>query len=193
LQGVEPAAAAMGAVNCIRNEGGLLHGTNTDGEGFLLSLRHDLRWNPAGKRVLLLGAGAAELWIANRTLAHAEALAGECAAHHREARVTALALETAGGHAPHLLVNSTTVGMGGGGSPVALAALGVQEAVVDIVYHPLLTPLLAQAKALGLPCTNGVGMLLYQGVAAFRFWTGQDPPEAVMRAALEAALAARHG
>jgi shikimate dehydrogenase len=65
--------------------------------------------------------------------------------------------------------------------------VGVREAVVDIVYNPLETPLLAQARGLGLPCTNGIGMLLYQGGAAFRFWTDREPPLEAMRAALPSA------
>jgi shikimate dehydrogenase len=81
--------------------------------------------------------------------------------------------------------------MGDGQRPVDLAKMGVTEAVAEIIYHPLETPLLAQARAMKLACTNGVGMLLYQGVAAFRFWTGVEPPEPVMRQALEAALRAR--
>ncbi len=205
LQRVEPHAAAMGAVNCVRIEAGNLSGTNTDGEGFLLSLRHDLHWDPHGKRALmlgaggaargiahsLLGAGLAELLIANRTPDRARALAAECLARFPTARVEALPLAAAGGHAPQLLVNTTTVGMGDGQRPVDLTATGVSEALVDIVYHPLETPLLAQARAMGLACTNGVGMLLYQGVAAFRYWTGREPPQDAMRNALEAALRAR--
>jgi shikimate dehydrogenase len=205
LQRLEPQAAAIGAVNTVRCDAAGLSGTNTDGEGFLLSLRHDLGWDARGKRALLLGAGGAargiahsllaagvaELLIANRTAVRARTLAAECLARFPAARVTALDLSAAGGHAPHLLVNTTTVGMGDGQRPVDLAAMGVGEAVIDIVYHPLETPLLAQARALGLACTNGVGMLLYQGVAAFRYWTGREPPEAVMRRALEADLRAR--
>jgi shikimate dehydrogenase len=205
LDRIEPEAAAIGAVNTVRCQEGRLSGTNTDGGGFLLSLRHDLDWNPAGKRVLMLGAGGAargiahalleagtgELLIANRTPERARELAAHCLARFPKARVTALGIGEAAGQAPHLLVNTTTVGMGDGRSPVELAAVGVREAVVDIVTHPPETPLLRQAKALGLPCANGVGMLLHQGVLAFQYWTGRTPPADVMRAALEAAISAR--
>jgi shikimate dehydrogenase len=205
LQHVEPHAAAMGAVNTVRHGEDGLSGTNTDGEGFLLSLRNDLNWDARGKRVLILGAGGAargiaqslleagvvHLIIANRTLARAQALAAECSAHFPAARVEAIALDHTIGQAPHLLVNTTTVGVGDGGRPADVAAGGVSEAVVDIVYHPPETPLLSQARKLGLRCTNGVGMLLYQGMAAFRYWTGVEAPLLVMREALEAALRAR--
>jgi len=95
------------------------------------------------------------------------------------------------GQAPDLLVNATSVGMHDGRSPVALQAVGVREALIDIVYAPPVTPLLEQAQALGLPHTNGLGMVLYQGVAAFRFFTGVEPPVEAMRAALEDVLAKR--
>jgi shikimate dehydrogenase len=166
LDEITPEAQAVGAVNTVRVEHGSgtarLTGTNTDGAGFLRSLEHDLQWRPAGKRVLLPPADLA-------------------------------------GSAPDLLVNATTVGMGGGpgaGSPlslgpVPLASLGVKEAVVDIVYHPAQTALLADARRLGLACANGIGMLLYQGCAALEFWLGRPAPEAVMRAALLRALEQR--
>jgi shikimate dehydrogenase len=102
-----------------------------------------------------------------------------------------VALERVAGVAPDLLVNATTVGMGDGRSPVPLEAVGVRGAVCDIVYHPPETPLLAQARALGLPCANGIGMLLHQGAAALQFWTGREPPVEAMRAALLEALAGR--
>jgi len=200
LHRITPPAQAIGAVNTVRCEGGRLAGTNTDGEGFLLALAHDLGWQPAGRHALMLGAGGsaraiahalldagvAALDIANRTPARAEALAADCRTRFPAARVGVLSLDALAGTAPHLLVNTTTVGMGDGRSPVELAPVGVREAVVDIVYNPLETPLLAQARALGLAAANGIGMLLFQGWAAFRFWTDREPPLEAMRAALPA-------
>lgn len=205
LNEVLPEARAIGAVNTVRIDKGRLTGTNTDGAGFLLSLTHDLALAPAGKSVLLLGAGGAaraiayallgagveRLAIANRTLRRAEALVTDCRTRFPGMAVDAVALEGVPGSAPDLLVNSTSVGMGDGASPVALEAVGVREAVIDIVYHPLETPLLAAAKAQGLRCTNGIGMLLYQGAAAFQFWSGREPPVDVMREALLGAIHAR--
>lgn len=204
LADLTPEARAIGAVNTLRlTEAGWV-GTNTDGAGFLLSLAADLDWRPAGKRVLLLGAGgsaraigwsllkegAERLLIANRTAENAEGLAADLRDNPGGA-VETLALDAVAGSAPHLLVNTTTVGMGDGRAPVQLASVGVSEAVIDIIYAPPLTPLLEQASALGLPHAGGIGMLLYQGVAAMAFWTDRDPPADAMRAALEAALAAR--
>lgn len=209
LDTVTPEAEAIGAVNTVRCEaapGGMrLIGTNTDGAGFLRSLDMDLRFDPRGKEVLLLGAGgaargiahallgagAATLWVANRTRARARELAEALKARFPQAEIEGIGLKETGGLRPHLLVNATTVGMGDGRSPVHLATLGVREAVVDIVYHPAETPLLREAESLGVACTNGIGMLLYQGCAAFEFWTFQRAPEGPMRQALLAALRAR--
>jgi shikimate dehydrogenase len=209
LESVTPEAQAIGAVNTVRCDAGpqgvRLTGTNTDGLGFLRSLERDLHCDPRGKRVLLLGAGgaargiahallhagAAKLWIANRTPDRAEALAAALRPAYPHAEVEALALDRTDGLRPQLLVNATTVGMGDRKSPVRLAAVQVEEAVADIVYHPAETPLLSEARSLGLACTNGIGMLLYQGCAALEFWLGRPAPEDAMSEALRAALRAR--
>ena len=205
LDEITPEAKSTGAVNTIRCRNGWMAGTNTDGEGLLKSLQEDLNWSPASKQVLLLGAGGAargiafgllnagaeSLIIANRTLTKAKSLAGDCRAGFRKAKVEALPLDGLDGLEVHLLVNATSVGMGDGASPVELEKVGVSEGVADIVYSPLETPLLAQAKALGLPTANGLGMLLHQGWLAFKFWTGREPPLEVMRQALLEGLEAR--
>jgi shikimate dehydrogenase len=202
LSEVLPAARSIGAVNTVRVEGARLLGTNTDGSAFLRSLAEDLALDPAGADVLLLGAGGAaraiafallgagvgRLRIANRTAARAEALAADCRAGIRGAPVETLAWERTAGAAPDLLVNATSVGMGDGRSPQPLEGLGVREAVVDVVYRPAETPLLAAARAQGLRCSNGIGMLLHQGAAALQFWIEREPPLEAMRAALLAAL-----
>lgn len=198
LSEILPTARTIGAVNTVRNDGGRLSGTNTDGEGFLRSLAEDLSFDPAGKEALLLGAGGAaraiafallgagvsRLVIANRTVARGESLAADCKERYPAPAIEAASIHDLAANAPNLLVNATIVGMGDGNSPVDLEALRVREAVCDIVYHPLETPLLTQAGALGLACANGIGMLLYQGAAAFTFWTGREAPVKVMRAAL---------
>lgn len=202
---VLPEARAMGAVNTVRLEKGRFVGTNTDGTAFLLSLKHDLDFSPAGRSVVLLGAGGgaraiafsllgadvARLVIANRTAERAEALAADCRTRFPQRSVEAIAPDQLAGIAPDLLVNATSVGMGNGALAIDPVPLGVRAAVIDIVYYPPETPLLAAAKALGLRCTNGIGMLLYQGAAAFQFWTNREPPLDVMREALLAGMRAR--
>ncbi len=214
LQEITPAARTIGAVNTVRCEGGKLIGTNTDGEGFLLSLEREIGWKPAGQTVTLLGAGGAArgiafsllesgveaLTILNRTPERAQELAADCRAHFGGnspgGQVTAGALEPGAPMASDLLINATTLGMGDGANPVDLQEVGFQGAgfqgaVADIVYAPLETPLLAQARQMGLRQVNGLGMLLHQGALAFTFWTGREAPLEVMRQALMEGLDAR--
>jgi shikimate dehydrogenase len=131
----------------------------------------------------LADAGAAEVVVAGRTpdrVATAAALAGE--------RGRAGPVEEASGC--DLVVNATPVGMGeDGGLPLDPALLGAGQVVADLVYHPLVTPLLTEARARGAIAVNGLGMLIHQAAHAFRLWTGEDPPLAVMSAAALRALA----
>lgn len=205
-----PEARTVGAVNTVRCDEMRLIGANTDGIGFLLSLAQDLDFSPKDASVLMLGAGGAaraiafallgagtrRLWIANRTPGKAQSLAADCLTRFPGAEVRGWPLQPAAlaGMEPDLVVQTTTVGMGAPGnreSPLALASLGVRQAVIDIVYHPLETAILAEARSLGLRTANGIGMLLYQGAEAFRFWTEREPPVDTMREALIQALAAR--
>ena len=211
LDEITPLAQTIGAVNTVRVDDGRLSGTNTDGDGLLRGLKEDLDWSPEGQRVLLLGAGGAargiafallaagvaRLDIANRTAATALSLASDCAGQYPEESpvISGLAMDqiiqAQPGEGYSLVINSTSVGMGDGKSPIDLAGLQVRGSVADIVYTPLETPLLKQAKELGIPITNGLGMLLHQGWLAFQFWTGMEPPLEVMRNALMEGLAAR--
>jgi shikimate dehydrogenase len=205
LKGLSGAARAIGAVNCLRlaDDGGY-EGTNTDGVGFMLSLQHDLDFSPVGKVVLMLGAGGAaraigwhlleagvaRLTIANRTFERAQELARALRADPG-GEVDAIPFDAVEGKGPHLLINATSVGMGDGHAPVRLRTVEVREAVMDIVYSPPSTPLLEQARELGLARANGMGMLLYQGVAAFKYFTGEEAPVPAMREALVKALEQR--
>jgi shikimate dehydrogenase len=196
---VAPDAASLGAVNCVSWRGTVLVGDNTDGAGFLDALRRDEGIDPAGRRALVLGAGgaaravvqalagagAAEVVVANRTAergAAAAALAGPVGRTGGPAEAERC----------DLIVNATSVGLGGdGGTPIDPARLGPGQLVVDLVYEPATTPLLAAARARGAVAVNGLGMLIHQAAHAFRRWTGEDPPLAVMSAAATAELARR--
>jgi shikimate dehydrogenase len=192
-----PDATTLGVVNTIvADEDGRLLGASTDGEGFLRSVRdHDV--DPAAGSALVLGAGGAAraialalaqggatVTVAARRLDAAETVAGMASA----SGATTLAECDPG--AFDLVVNATPLGMQG--------PTGVQEApaidpdrlnpgqfVVDTVYHPMETPLLAAARARGIACANGLGMLVHQAALAFELWTGVDAPVAAMRAAAE--------
>ena len=198
------AARALGAVNTVVREGAVLVGENTDGEGFVNALRIDEGVDPAGMRCLVVGAGGAA-----RAIVHALAVAGASevvVAARREdaaARAAALApkigrvgkLEEAAGI--DIVVNATPVGMGevtpldAPALPVPEECLGAGQIVVDLVYQPLVTPLVAAARGRGAVAVNGVGMLLHQAAIAFRLWTGEDAPLEAMSAALIAELARR--
>jgi len=198
-----PLARRIGAVNCVVvRADGSLEGRNYDAFGFTASLRErapDLHFDagPAvvigaggASRAILAGLideGAPEIRLINRSPARAQALAEEFGAPVRalpwEAR--AQALEGAA-----ILVNTTSQGMVGEAPlDLALDGLPVGALVVDIVYAPLETPLLASARARGNRTVDGLGMLLHQGRPAFEAWFGVDPqvtPE--LRAMIEATL-----
>ena len=198
-----PLARRIGAVNCIVvRADGSLEGRNYDAFGFTESLRErapDLRFD-AGPAVVIGAGGASrailaglmdegvpEIRLINRSPARAQALAAEFGAPVRAVpwEAKAQALEGAA-----ILVNTTSQGMVGEAPlDLALDALPVSALVVDIVYAPLETPLLAAARARGNRVVDGLGMLLHQARPAFEAWFGIDPkvtPE--LRALIEATL-----
>ena len=205
---LDPAAEAIGAVNTIIREDNGLSGYNTDAYGFVTSLKEMGKFNPRGKRAVLLGAGGAaraavfalaeegvrSLTIANRTLERAETLAASLGSAIREIAAVPLGgpgLERAVSEAD-LIVNSTSVGMQGGdaSSTSALRAelIPASALVYDMVYNPARTPLLEEAAEAGANCLGGLPMLVYQGAGAFERWTGLEAPVEVMFEAAEEAL-----
>ena len=174
------------------------HGFNTDADALSRSLREDLKLEPAGARVLLLGAGGAgrtaalklategvgELHLVNRTRAKAQAVADEIRRRWPGVRVS-VGYPTG---RVDLVLNATSLGLR---SEDALPfdpdqfALSRAAAAYDMVYRPAETPFLQTARAVGCRVANGLGMLLYQGAKALEIWTGQPAPVAVMRRALE--------
>ena len=181
---VDETARKAGAVNTLSFRDGKISGANTDGWGFLANLRaHGV--DPRSGPALLLGAGGGaraiaaallaegvKVTIANRTAARAERFVRELPGptlvpwEHRDAAVA--------DHA--LVVNTTALGMAGKESlQLDLSRARAGTAVADIVYVPLETPLLQDAKASGLTPVEGLGMLLYQGIPGFRSWFGVEP------------------
>ena len=200
-------SARVGAVNTIVNRDGRLFGFNTDGPGFVAALRDEARFDPAGKAILLLGAGGAargiafalaearaeRLVIANRDVGRAERLAGDVAGlPYRGVSAVPAGVAVAGYDA---IVNCTSVGMHGGpdpaGMPADLRGAKPGALVVDIVYAPEETPFLQAARAAELKTVGGLSMLIYQGALAFELWTGLRAPVDVMFEAARKALAAR--
>ena len=181
---VDPSAHRAGAVNTLVFADGRIRGSNTDGYGFLEMLRA-AEVDPAAGPALILGAGGAARAIAaglqdagaavtlcNRHRDRAEALARDLPGLKIvdwEAREVALA-----DHA--LLVNATAGGMTGKAPlPIAFSHAAPGMAVADIVYAPLETSLLADARRAGLIAVPGLGMLLHQARPGFRAWFGVDP------------------
>jgi len=186
---VDPLAARIGAVNTVVVEkDGKLSGFNTDGYGFIESLRGARKdWKADSGAVVVLGAGggaraivvtllaegAKDIRLLNRTRERAEELASAAGPQVKVLRweERAAALDGAA-----LLVNTTSQGMVG--QPpldIALDALPKSALVSDIVYNPLVTPLLAAAKARGNITVDGLGMLLHQARPAFRAFYGVMP------------------
>jgi shikimate dehydrogenase len=189
-----PDATALGVVNAVvPTDRGRLLGASTDGEGFLRSLR-DHGVEPGTRRAVVLGAGGAARAIvlalgntgADVTVAARRPDAAESAAGLvRGARTVSLAdCDVA---AYDLVVNATPLGMQGEPPPIDTEQLTPSQFLVDTVYHPVETPLLAAARARGVPCTNGLGMLVHQAALAFELWTGVDAPLDAMRAAAQPA------
>ena len=197
-------ANAVGAANTLWRDGATLRSTNTDVEGFLGSLDASAPgWDRGLQSAVVLGAGGsaravvfgliergvARIHLVNRTLDRAQALAQRFGAAVVPARwEEASALLGGAG----LLVNSTSLGMKGQ-PPLAIdvGLLPPQAVVADLVYLPLVTPLLAAARERGLATADGLGMLLHQAVRGFSLWFGVRPAvTAELRALVEADLAA---
>ncbi len=188
LDAIDDAASTIGSVNTIYRRGGLLRGTSTDGAGYVghLQATHpDLQLKSA--KVLILGAGGAArsiaaalvksgcpvIYVANRTVQKARDIAG----------LEPGVIEPAGwdnvrsiAGKVDLLINTTSLGMVGR-QPLAMPVECTRPhcVVSDIVYAPLETELLAQARALGRPVLDGLGMLLHQAVPGFELWFGIRP------------------
>jgi shikimate dehydrogenase len=188
-------AARIGAVNVVVNKNGRLIGSNTDGTGALRALREQAE--PAGRDVLLLGAGGAaraiafalgdagaKLTILNRTVAKAQELAEAVGNGTRFGGVDDLPQRC------DILINTTSYGMANtpevGLSLVPPNFLGPEMTVMDIVSNPRETRLLQDAAAKGCKLVYGYRMLLWQGVYKFELFTGVEPPVAVMEQAMEA-------
>lgn len=196
-------AEALGAVNCVARRGTTLVGHNTDGPGLVDSLRLDEGIEPDGRSFAVLGAGGAaravirslgragagSVLVVNRSPAAAEqaaALAGP---------VGSVGSPQDAGEAD-VVINATPLGMGivitrdGDPEPLPIDpdVLRPGQVVVDLVYHPAVTPFLEAARERGMHTVNGLGMLIHQAAHAFRTWTSEEPPLEAMSAAALAAL-----
>lgn len=194
-------AQAVGAANTLWFDDGVLRATNTDVEGFIGNLEASApHWRRDG-HALVLGAGgssravvfglrergAKRIYVANRTVSRAQELADRFGPSIVALPWDAIAdvMDEAA-----LLVNTTSLGMEGQGAlAIDVAPLPADAVVADLVYAPLITPLLAAARARGLATADGLGMLLHQAVRGFSLWFGRTPQvTAELRALVEADL-----
>ncbi len=208
LDEVSPEARLIGAVNTVTNKDGILTGYNTDAMGFVKSLKLDGGTDPAGKRVMILGAGGAaravsiQLALSGiKTITIASPVAEEI--NSLSETITGSLNISVNGinwvkenissclEGTDILINATPVGMHPNTNvmpPVEVGLLPEHAMVCDLIYNPGETLLLSKAAELGLKTLNGIGMLLYQGAIAFELWTGIEPPIEIMRDALKRAL-----
>ncbi|MCR6671106.1 shikimate dehydrogenase [Devosia ginsengisoli] len=199
---VDPLARKIGAVNTLVVRSGKVLGSNTDYLGFLGNLDAAAPgWSDGPDDAMVIGAGGAaravlvalqrrnggKVHILNRTLANAQALVGEI-----EGPFEAHAFDAFASLAPRtgIVINTTSIGMHGTRFDwLDFALLPEHTLVTDIVYVPLVTPLLAEAAAHGFRTVDGLGMLLHQAVPGFEAWFGVRPEVTpALRARIEATL-----
>lgn len=200
LDALSQSAELMGAVNCVSLDAGRLVGENTEGQGFLQALRGVT--DPQGKKILILGAGgtaraiaveiglagAAEITVVNRTAERGQSLVDLL---NGRVKVVARMVHASGEHVveegTHVVINATSIRSAESGPrvPLAIASLQPPMVVADVTFIPPQTRFLREAAARGCPTVDGLGMLVNQGVIAFKIWTGVEPDPTVMREALE--------
>ena len=206
LDGLGRSAEIIGAVNCVVAGRQGLVGENTDGKGFLASLLEVA--DPAGQRVVVLGAGGAARAVAvELALAGAEHLTVVNRDPHRGEDLAVLISNRCGVPADYrpwgqarsdlypvapdaaIVVNATSIGLHQPDlmPPVDPASLRPGLVVADVVFSPARTKLLTVAAERECVTLDGIGMLVNQGAEAFRRWTGVEPDRGVLRSALEAA------
>lgn len=201
LDGTTEAAGLIGAVNCILNEGGKLTGENTDGKGFVQSLKEVT--DPAGKKVVMFGAGgaaraiaietalagASEFIIVNRSAERGETLVN-LINDKTDANADFVLWEAAYAvpEGTDVVINATSIGLFpdvDAQLDLDFSSLKPEMVVADVIPNPPRTHLVRTAEENGCTVLDGLGMLVNQGVIGFKLWTGVDPDPGVMRAALE--------
>ncbi|WLR56267.1 shikimate dehydrogenase [Mesobacillus subterraneus] len=189
LDKVDPLARAIGAVNTVKNENGLLVGYNTDGPGFVKGLEY-MAADLGSRSALIIGAGGASraiyfsmaqagierIDLYNRTPEKAEELVNSCPFKvkskvlGREEAVKLLAEY-------QLIIQTTSIGMVPDTESLPLSPENISQNTIvsDIIYNPLQTKFLKEASRMGAAVQNGLGMFVFQGALAFEIWTGIFP------------------
>lgn len=189
-------AKRVGAINTVQMHGGRLIGHNTDGPGLVLFLERDLGVTIAGKSAMVIGAGgAARAAIVSLADAGASVVAvaardpSSVAAFGTRSGIDLVPVKWPPSEAQvrdaDIVINATPLGQRGEEVPVSLTPSHV---VIDMVYRPPITPLVAAARAAGAMGHSGLGMLLNQAKLSFEIWTGVEPPIGAMSAAAVAEI-----
>ena len=197
LDGLGQSASIMGAVNCVVCRDGRFIGENTDGKGFLKSLREEV--DPAGKNVVLLGAGGAaraigvelalagadNVTVVNRSLKRGSELVQLL---NLDTPAKAILVEWIGDYSvpagTHVVVNATSVGLYPDvNAQIAIDVEGLlpEMVVADVIPNPLQTRFVMDAEQRGCTVIDGLGMLVNQAVISVQYWTGTDVDPDVMR------------
>lgn len=206
LDELAPDAALIGAVNTVRRDGDRLIGENTDGKGFQRSLGEDAKTDPAGKQIVILGAGGAA-----RAIGVESALAGakkvtivnRTASRGRElAQLIDAKTDASSGFVEwdssyklptdtDVVVNATSIGLFpaiDAEPDIIYESILDHMVVCDVIPNPPHTGFLRKAEARGARILDGLGMLVYQGAIGFKMWTGLEAPVEVMHRALKEAF-----
>lgn len=204
LDEIDEGARIVGAVNTIVNDAGKLTGYNTDGIGYVRSLKEETGIELKGQNVLVLGAGGAArgvayalakegagcIYIANRTKERALELAETIGAF---TKTIGLGLDEVADVVDEVqfVLNTTSAGMHPHTEelPMPVHLLRKHHLVSDLIYNPRITRFLREAEAIGARIHGGLGMFIYQGAFAFEYWTGTPAPVAAMRQVVEQSLA----
>ncbi|HWI48455.1 MAG TPA: shikimate dehydrogenase [Rummeliibacillus sp.] len=194
LDELDESARKMGAVNTVvKQPDGTYKGYNTDGLGFVRSLEEEVGNGHRNKRVLVIGAGGAargiafalvatgytHITIANRTVSKAKVICDELGI---EAKAISLNEAAEQLEQFEILVQTTSAGLNHSEFtlPFSMKQLSTTAIVADIVYNPLMTPFLKEAKKKGATVVTGLGMFIHQGALAYSYWTGTYPKAEVV-------------
>ena len=204
LDNISYEAKLIAAVNTIKVVSGKLEGFNTDGSGFLKHLTEDLGFNPEGRKIAVIGAGGASRAVTvylSKAISKAisiydvdkgrlSALVSYLKANFKQTEIrAALSIKELDIDSCDLLINATPIGMKDS-DPCLVDVQAIRKGmlVYDLIYNPRETKLLGLARDKGARLSNGLGMLLYQGMIAFEIWTGKKAPKEIMRKALMGGL-----
>ncbi|WP_339313214.1 shikimate dehydrogenase [Paenibacillus sp. FSL M7-0896] len=196
LDRLDSSAVDVGAVNTIVNDNGILTGFNTDGIGYVRSLKTEAAPDLTGARILVIGAGGAARGIVSALLKEQPAMVLIVNRNEERARQLADSFSSRGSltgagmdavpgvlGSMDIVINTTSVGMYPHMEDMPIDPAGLHEGMIvsDLIYNPLHTRLLTESLKRGCTVHGGLGMFVYQGAYALEYWTGLVAPAAIMR------------